>query len=288
MFWDGRATGERLGDPLTEQAQGPFLNPLEQNNPSAWAVCNKVNDSSYAVLFEEVWGPGSLNLSDVPGTYDLIALSIAAYERSVEMNPLTSKYDCYLAGEVKLTKQEKKGLNLFKGKGKCSSCHISKPGPMGEPPLFTDFTYDNLGVPENPDNPFYTMPPEWNPDGEDWVDLGLSGFLANVGYGPDVYEPELGKVKVPTLRNVDKRPNEDFVKAYAHNGYFKSLEEIVHFYNTRDVPGEGWNGTPWPAPEVSDNVNTAELGDLKLTPMQEEAIVAFMKTFSDGYISEPE
>ncbi len=287
MFWDGRATGERLGDPVAEQAQGPFLNPLEQNNPDAWAVCNKVNDSSYALLFEEVWGQGSLNLSDVPGTYDLIALSIAAYERSDEVNPLTSKYDYYLAGEVKLTKQEKMGLNLFKGKGKCSNCHTSKPGPMGEPPMFTDFTYDNLGVPRNPDNPFYTML-EWNPAGYDWVDLGLGGFLANAGCEPDVYEPEMGKVKVPTLRNVDKRPDEDFVKAYAHNGYFKSLEEIVHFYNTRDVPGEGWNGTPWPAPEVADNVNTAELGDLKLTLVQEEAIVAFMKTLSDGYIPEPE
>jgi cytochrome c peroxidase len=100
--------------------------------------------------------------------------------------------------------------------------------------------------------------------------------------------PRRNRSLVPTLHNVDKRPDEDFVKACAHNGYFKSLEEIVHFYNTRDVPGEGWNGTPWPAPEVSDNVNTAELGDLKLTPLQEEAIVAFMKTLSDWYIPEPE
>jgi len=82
---------------------------------------------------------------------------------------------------------------------------------------------------------------------------------------------------VPTLRNVDLRPSDGFVKAYGHNGYFKSLEEIVHFYNTRDVE-------PWPAPEVPLNVNSAELGNLGLTASQEADLVAFMKTLSDGYV----
>jgi cytochrome c peroxidase len=75
---------------------------------------------------------------------------------------------------------------------------------------------------------------------------------------------------------VDLRPSPDFVKAYAHNGFFKSLEEIVHFYNTRDVE-------PWPDPEVSENVNTDELGDLRLTLEEEAAVVAFLKTLSDGF-----
>jgi cytochrome c peroxidase len=91
---------------------------------------------------------------------------------------------------------------------------------------------------------------------------------------------------VPTLRNVDLRPYDEFVKAYGHNGYFKSLEEIVHFYNTRDVEGAGWEGEPWPAPEVVENVNTDELGDLGLTPEEEAAIVAFLKALSDGFITE--
>lgn len=277
MFWDGRATGWALGDPLAEQAQGPFLNPLEQNNPNAKLVCIRVRDSAYAGLFEEVWGPGSLDcVKDVAGTYERIARSIAAYERSTEVNPFTSKYDYYLAGEVELTEQEAWGLELFEGKANCSACHISEPGPSDEPPLFTDFTYDNLGVPKNPDNPFYSMPLKWNPDGAAWVDYGLGGFLKNAGYELEVYEPELGKMKVPTLRNVDMRLYEGFVKAYAHNGYFKSLEEIVNFYNTRDV-------MPWPAPEVPQNVNTDELGNLGLSPREEAAIVAFMKTLSDGY-----
>jgi cytochrome c peroxidase len=281
MFWDGRATGWMLGDPLAEQAQGPFLNPLEQNNPNAMLVCLKVSLSDYAVLFEEVWGPGSLDpVADVEGTYERIVRSIAAYERSPEVNPYSSKYDYYLEGEVELTEQEDWGLELFEGKAMCSACHLSEPGPSGEHPLFTDFTYDNLGVPKNPGNPFYTMPRKWNPDGTAWVDPGLGGFLKGAGYLPEVYEPEWGKHKVPTLRNVDLRPYQGFVKAFGHNGFFKSLEEIVHFYNTRDVE-------EWPEPEVPVNVNTDELGNLGLTPAEEAAIVAFMKTLSDGYVPPP-
>jgi cytochrome c peroxidase len=121
------------------------------------------------------------------------------------------------------------------------------------------------------------MPRKWNPAGKNWVDYGLGAFLAGAGFGPEVYEPELGKQKVPTLRNVDLRPDEGFVKAYAHNGYFKSLEEIVHFYNTRDVE-------EWPEPEVPENVNTDELGNLGLTAEEEAAVVAFMRALSDGFV----
>jgi cytochrome c peroxidase len=290
VFWDGRATGSVLGDPLAEQAEGPFLNPLEQNNPGAKQVCQKVRDSSYAALFRQVWGPESLGcVKDVAGTYERIARSIAAYERSSEVNPFTSKYDYYLRGEAELSTQEAQGLALFEGKGNCSACHIAEPGPSGEPPLFTDFTYDNLGVPKNPANPFYKMPRKWNPAGRNWVDLGLGAFLMSQGYAPEVYEPELGKVKVPTLRNVDLRPSAGFVKAFAHNGYFKSLKAIVHFYNTRDTLPTCSNSaqTPgldcWPAPEYAPTVNHDELGNLGLTEEEEDAVVAFLKTLSDGY-----
>jgi cytochrome c peroxidase len=277
MFWDGRATGWTLGDPLAEQALGPFLNPLEQDNPMARLVLLRVARSGVVPMFEAVWGPGSFDFKhDVGATYERIGRSIAAYERSAEVNPFSSKYDAYLQGEATLTAQEQLGLDLFEGEAMCSACHVSEPGPSDEPPLFTDFTYDNLGVPRNPDNPFYSMPPYWNPAGYDWVDLGLGGFLMAAGYPAEVYESELGKVKVPTLRNVDMRPAPDFVKAYAHNGYFKSLKEIVHFYNTRDVE-------TWPPPEVAATVNTDELGDLGLTDAQEDAIVAFLRTLTDGY-----
>ena len=96
MFWDGRATGAHLGDPLADQAQGPFLNPLEQAMPNARLLAVKVATSEYADLFEQVWGPGSLDFAgDVDGTFDRIARSIAAYEGSSEVNPFTSKFDVF-------------------------------------------------------------------------------------------------------------------------------------------------------------------------------------------------
>jgi cytochrome c peroxidase len=101
----------------------------------------------------------------------------------------------------------------------------------------------------------------------------------------------IGKHKVPTLRNIDKRPHPDFVKSYGHNGYFKDLKQIVHFYNTRDTLGICWGAdgeiegeTCWPPPEVTLNVNLDELGDLKLTEAEEDAIVAFLKTLTDGHV----
>jgi len=291
MFWDGRASGNKLKDPLAEQAQGPFLNPLEHNIPDANTVCIKIKGSTYASLFEQVWGKGSLDCGkNVSATYDRIGKSIAAYERSKEVDPFSSKFDFWLGKKVKLSDQEMQGLALFEGKGKCAECHPSKRGPKGAAPLFTDFTYDNLGVPKNPENPFYGMPAQWNPEGAAFVDTGLGGYLKGAGNTPSQYEPEMGKFKVPTLRNVGKRPSPGFVKAFGHNGYFKSLKEIVHFYNTRDVldrceklsdpkPGENC----WPEPEVPSNLNREELGNLGLTGKEEEAIVAFMETLSDGY-----
>jgi cytochrome c peroxidase len=295
-FWDGRATGEKLGNPAADQAQGPFLNPLEQALATPADVVERVCASlTYGDLFRQVWGDEVCEPTNVDSAYDNIALSIAAYEASPEVNAFTSKYDHKFRGQAKLTKQERRGFALFRGKGKCHRCHISN----GQQALFTDFTYDNLGVPRNPENPFYTEP-AFNPDGFDWVDEGLGGFLATrtSDYAPYA-DANLGKQKVPTLRNVGKGSceaepsNPDcIVKAYAHNGFFKSLEGIVHFYNTRDVkpecPGDytveqALAADCWPPPEVSENVNSDELGDLGLTPEQEAAIVAFLKTLSDGF-----
>jgi cytochrome c peroxidase len=282
-FWDGRATGEVLGNPAADQALGPFLNPVEQNNASKAAVCGIVADAKYVDLYEEVWGePVMCDADNVDEFYDRVGLSIAAYEASAEVNQYSSKYDAYLAGEATLTEQEAWGLELFEGKALCSACHTSEPGPNGEPPLFTDFTYDNLGVPRNLENPWYDMDEVFiggepiNPLGDAWIDEGLGAFLSTRPEFAAYVDDNIGKHKVPTLRNVDLRPGNGFPKAYMHNGVFKSLEEVVHFYNTRDVE-------PWPEPEVAVNVNTDELGDLGLTAEEEAAIVAFMKTLSDGY-----
>jgi cytochrome c peroxidase len=310
-FWDGRATGYQLGNPAADQALGPFLNPVEQNNPSKMAVLEKVADSKYADLWESVWGQpvGYDTPDEIDMNYDRIGLSIAAFEASSEVNQFSSKFDAFWRdaeamgmdvddinmgnwgsyADLGLSMDELQGLALFndEDKGKCSLCHVLEPYVVDGtelPPLFTDYTFDNLGVPRNPENPFYKMDKVYvdgapiNPLGEEWVDLGLGGFLRNY---PNtswaaMAEENYGKQKVPTLRNVDKRPGSGFKKAYTHNGYFKTLKDVVHFYNTRDVED-------WPPPEVAENVNTDELGDLGLTNMEEDLIVVFMGTLSDGY-----
>jgi cytochrome c peroxidase len=303
-FWDGRATGEKLDNPAADQAQGPFLNPVEQALPDSACVVHRVCTASYPVSFEHVWGTGACSIAWPPdvGTvcategmtvalspedraqsdraFDNIALSIAAFEASAEVNAFTSKFDYALKGVAELTDEEQRGFTLFQNEGKCHKCH-SDDGPRA---LFTDFTFDNLGIPQNPENPAGLAP--------DFVDPGLGGFLLSAGYPEEVWEAEWGKHKAPTLRNLDLRPDQVFVKAYGHNGYFKTLKGIVHFYNTRDAkpvcPGpyteaQALAAECWPPPEVSINVNTAEMGDLGLTPDEEDAIVAFLKTLSDGY-----
>lgn len=287
MFWDGRATGWILGDPLAEQAKGPFLNPVEQALPDAETLCMIISESNYARLYEKVWGYGSLDCDSYEAVYDNVGRSISAYEQSYEVNPFSSDFDRFWDKakangmdvtlidatnweqylHLGLSAGEVYGLAVFndENKGKCSLCHTLDEGQAGYP-LFTDFTYDNLGVPKNPENPVYQVDPTF-------IDSGLGGFLEGAGYAEEVYMAEWGKVKVPTLRNVDLREG-DTVKAYAHNGFFKSLKDIVHFYNTRDVE-------PWPAPEYAPTVNFNELGNLGLTPAEEDALVTFMQTLSD-------
>jgi cytochrome c peroxidase len=301
-FWDGRATGARLGNPAVEQAQGPFLNPAEQALRDEACVVVRVSQADYGALYRELWGNGiddivfpldidtqcnvggerlaidAANRALIQQEYDNIVVAIAVYEES--HNQFSSKFDAARRGLYKFTRQEQQGLALFQGKAKCARCHPSN----GQNALFTDFTYDNLGVPKNPQNPVYARDP-------DYVDAGLGGFLLNTQWAAFAAS-ERGKMKVPTLRNVDLRPTPADVKAYMHNGVFKSLEEVVHFYNTRDAlavcaanaPRSAWGSSCWPAPEVPDNVNTGELGNLGLTAAEEAAIVAFLRTLSDGYL----
>lgn len=295
MFWDGRATGWEINDPLAEQAMGPFLNPLEQNMPDKNSIIEKIRQSDYANLFEKVWGEGVLSRGNVDKLYIYVAKSIAAYERSDEINPFRSKFDLFwyrarskglnvdyidetnlqnFAG-LGLNSGELEGLMLFNTKGKCSDCHVLTTFNQ-KPPLLTDFTYDNLGIPKNPTNPFYSVGKKWNPEGKSWLDKGLGGFLERIERYRQFAKNNYGKHKVPTLRNVDRRPSENFVKVFMHNGFFKTLKEVVHFYNTRDI-----TKNKWPEPEIKKNINTDEMGNLGLTPEEEDRIVLFMKTLSD-------
>jgi cytochrome c peroxidase len=319
VFWDGRATGLRLGSPVAEQALGPPLNPVEQNMPDRIAVCQHVAKSKYAGLFAEVWGSGlDCSMDGILLTYDRIGLSIGAYEASSEVNSFSSKFDdywyactaagnseeaCGLAADEQavldpqgiLTHQEFDGLIEF---GEyCAACHTStKSAGMRDgkplPPLFTNNGFENIGVPKNPANPFYRMDTVYlddgvtpiNPLGAAWIDLGLGGFLAredNPDDWKDLAAVNEGKHRVPTVRNVDARPGKGWPKAFMHNGVFKSLEEVVSFYNTRDVPG-----AIWPEPEVNRNLNDElfeglPIGDFQMDAEAEAAVVAFLKTLSD-------
>jgi cytochrome c peroxidase len=309
QFWDGRATGNVLGDPLADQALGPFLNPVEMNNTSKAQVIADVAASEYAGLFEAVWGPGAL--SNVEAAYDQVALSIAAFERSQLFGQFSSLYDAYLAaciddggdmdecamgigktaskvGKKFFTKEEWRGLELFMGENDndgvlergegamCAACHVAEwtvaddyalpvqvPAwaPEGMvPPVFTDFTFDNLGVPQNTAYPLSMGPP----------DLGLGTVVGDM--------EENGKFKVMPVRNIG------LSAPYGHNGFFTRLKDIVHFYNTRDMPGALPGGENWPAPEYPATINTDELGNLGLSDDDEDALVEFMKTLSDGYM----
>lgn len=265
QFWNGRAAT------LEEQAKGPFLNPVEMAMPSRWAVVSVLrDDSDYVKMFNKVYDfdlrsiPSHVNAdSDVDApqavveAYNLIARAIASFERSQVFNRFNSKFDFVMQGKAKFTAEEMAGKNLFEGKAQCALCHVMDPvvAPDGKtyPPVFTDFTYDNIGVPRNTGIHGNPVP-----------DIGLAATTGNA--------EDLGKHKVMSLRNIA------ITAPYGHNGYFASLEHIVHFYNTRDVVSEGWA-----APEISDNVNTDELGNLGLTREEEQAIVAFLKTLTDGY-----
>lgn len=314
-FWDGRATGERLGSPAPEQALGPFLNPVEHGMPGKAAVCLHVAASKYAGLFQQVWGTPALDCSPagVDAMYDAIGFSIAEYEASSEVSPFSSRFDTYLraclgAGNAPdacglgeglqaaldpanvLTAQEFSGLVEF---GEyCAGCHASVPKAAVDgtfaPPLFTNFSFVDVGVPKNPENPFYGMDRVFLPDGSAinplgaaFVDLGLGGYLrTRPEWAPRALEND-GKFRVPTLRNVDKRAGREATKAYMHNGALKSLEQVVHFYNTRDVPS-----ALWPPPEVPENatrrlVGAGRVGDMGLTPALEAAIVSFLRTLTD-------
>ncbi len=318
-FWDMRATGLRVANPSTAQAEDPPVDPDEMGFRDYACVVYRMSQRPYRPLFEKVWGAGALDFAwpnnaeqvcntvwdgqgqhcdrDPHGTaclnlspplrasvkraFDEFATSVAVNEASDEVSPFTSKFDAYLAKKVKLTPEEQAGMELFNGKAKCDQCHRSA---GDEEPLFTDFTASNLGIPTNPEIPAAHIP-----------DFGVGAFLANPDQDPNYkewaqYAPAfMGKFQVATARNVDMRPYPGFVKAYMHNGYLKSLKEVVHFYNTRDTlprcrqgdPGE--RVTCWPAPEVPQNVNHTQLGNLGLTDQQENEVVAFLKTLTDGY-----
>ncbi|MBC7605641.1 MAG: cytochrome B6 [Burkholderiales bacterium] len=254
LFLDGRALN------LQEQFIHPLLNPIEMNNTSAAEVGNKIRNASYFSNLVSIYGAA---------TSDSALLSYAAdalskYQKSSEVNSFTSKFDYASKGLVSYSEDEKKGLNLFKDKAKCALCHVLDGDETTGKVLFTDFTYDNIGVPRNEMHPFYNQPLSVNPEGINFIDLGI---------GTIVNQPQHnGKFKVPTLRNIA------ITGPYFHNGSFSTLKEVIHFYNVRDL-----NTNEFGVAEYSQNLNVTELGNLQLTETEEYQLETFLLTLTDHY-----
>ena len=339
LFYDGRVEN------TTQQAEKPFLNPNEMDNlvhnlASPELVVSKVEYGPSGELFRQVYGQNVFR-QPVSTVYSLIAQSISAFEACPEVAPFSSKYDAWLAGKATLTPTEMDGLRLATGRingrksgavnyynAHCDECHGITADPTIGPDLWTFSCYANLGVPKNPNNPYYFMtnraadPAGYNPLGKDYIDLGLGDFLyPQMGLpAGDLAENDPlainGTFKTPTLRNVDFRPSPDFVKCYMHNGVFKSLKQVVHFYNTRNLttyPGEvidftkanpyaHLKGTPlwpkpeWPSPvsminpqgnsnatETVGSMGNEQIGNMGMSDEMEDELVAFLQTLTDGY-----
>ena len=259
QFLDGRAKD------LKEQAKGPFLNPIEMQMPSKEAVMARVMEKKkYKKAFKKIYGKDIFSNTDK--SYDALADAIAKFEKSKIFSPFNSKYDKFLKGKKRLSSEALRGLLLFSDstRANCIACHPLTSN-NGKGSLFTDFTYDNIGVPVN------RKLRALNGKGETFIDHGL---LDN----PNVHDVKFdGAFRVSTLRNIAK------TAPYMHNGVFKELKTVIHFYNTRDVEGaiNPETGEPWRDAEVPETVNRTELGDLGLSEREENDIVAFLKTLTD-------
>jgi cytochrome c peroxidase len=275
QFWDGRART------LAEQAGRPFLDPAEMANGSQAEVVARLAAASYAPDFRALFGAAALD--DVPGAFLRLTLALQQYQREdVAFHPFSSKYDAFLRGQARLSPRELRGLALFNSpaKGNCAACHPSAPGADGAPPLFTDFSYDALGVPRNPAIPANADPGHF--------DLGLC------------QRPELagrkdlcGAFKVPSLRNVARRP------AFFHNARFTSLRDALTFYVQRDTNPEKFYPVDADGavrklddlpPEHRRNVNTTEApydrrpGQAPaLDEAEIEDVIEFLRTLDDGW-----
>ena len=180
QFWDGRSPS------LEDQAKGPIQNPIEMGNTHQAMIQTVDKIAGYIEEFREVFGEG-------PITVDQVADAIAAFERTVVTTD--SKFDRYARGDHQaLTPLERQGLEIFNGKGHCTSCHWG--------PYFSDGRFHNLGVPaKDPKNP----------------DKGRYDVTKN--------PRDMGAFKTPTVRDAARRA------PYLHDGSEKTLESLIDFYN---------------------------------------------------------
>jgi len=277
FFLDGRASS------LADQAKQPFVNPVEMANADVASVVAKLAAAPYAAKFKQVFGDGIFSSPDA--AMDRAAFALERFQvEDPQFAPFSSKYDAFVSGRATLTPQELNGLALFNraDKGNCAACHPSSKPANAPGALFTDFTYDNLGVPRN-------LLIKANADAGAF-DLGLCGpNRTDLASRSDL----CGAFKVPSLRNVGLR------KHFFHNGAFTTIEDVIRFYVTRDTNAQAWypldaNGSAVSYNDLPSamriNVNTTE-GPYNRMPGQAPALneseiadlAAFLRTLTDGY-----
>jgi cytochrome c peroxidase len=222
--WDGRA------NTLAEQAALPLLSPIEMANANAEAVVTKLRAARYASELEQAFGHEAW--SDSKATFEKALAALQAFQlEDPSFHPYTSKFDLHASNKIggDFTPAELRGFQVYADpkRGNCASCHFSGAGLGGSSGLFTDFSYEAIGVPRNP-----ALAQNHDPA---FFDLGVCGPLRS-DHVPERNAPNAfcGMFKTPTLRNVSKR------KAFFHNGVIHSLEDAIRFYNTRDTRPELW------------------------------------------------
>ncbi len=249
--WDGRAPT------LAAQAQIPLLAPNEMANASAADVVGKLKASSYADLFRQAFGDKSFDDGNAAFTNALKALQAYQLE-DPDFHPYTSKFDRYAGNKLggNLTPAETRGMKVFVDPkiGNCASCHYQGAGLNGSSALFTDFSYETIGVPRNASIPANAdakyadiglcgplredHAPQSTPGRPKLTDSPSGGRTPSGGLGGQVSGNTFcGMFKAPTLRNVAQR------QSFFHNGVMHSLEQVIRFYNTRDTMPEIWYPT---------------------------------------------
>lgn len=264
QFLDGREKD------LQGQAGGPPLNPIEMGMPDKASVVSRLMENSdYVTAFRNLFGDQIFNNAE--RAYDAMTKSIATFEKTDYFSPFDSKYDRYLRGEYKMTKQEELGMTLFFSQQftNCNLCHQLQNIPESKGETFSNYEYHNIGVPTNIAGRKANGLP---------LDQKDEGLFAN----PVVHDKaQSGKFKVPTLRNVA------VTGPYMHNGVFKDLKTIILFYNKyntrsslRQINPE--TGAPWRKAEIEENISLKELETgPALNNKRIDALVAFLMTLTD-------
>lgn len=220
FFWDGRA------DSLNSQAAEPFLNPAEMANADKASVVAKLSRAAYAADFERLFGADIWQQTDK--AFDAMTQALASYQtENTDFHPFDSVFDRVAQGKVHFNAAQARGWELFKDpeKGNCAACHTAEANKDGTPALFTDNSYDNLGIPA----------PAHMPKARQPTDNGVCTH-PRVRARPDA-QRLCGAFKVPSLRNVAVR------RAFFHNAAMTDLREVIAFYATRDTDPKRWYGT---------------------------------------------